>query len=218
MLDFDIYSLIAKVIVLLLVLPIHEAAHAYASYKLGDPTAKAMGRLTLNPFKHLDLFGSLAILLVGIGWAKPVPVDPRYYKDAKKGMAISAAAGPLSNLLLAFIAFFISQILAVVPFTNQTSFEIAQFIYLLLYYIALINVSLGIFNLIPVPPFDGSRILLLFLPERTYFKIMQYEKYILIAIFALLYVGALSGPLLFVQGAVIDFYSFISNAIIGIFV
>ncbi len=205
---------VARILVLLTVLPIHEAAHAWASYKLGDPTAKQLGRLTLNPFKHLDLFGSLAILFFGIGWAKPVPVDPRYFEDKKKGMALSALAGPLSNLLVAFVVLFVSRILAYIPFANQEVFNVFQIIYIVLSYIAMINVVLGIFNLIPIPPFDGSRIMLLFLPERTYFKIMQYERYIMIALLAFLYLGVLSGPLSIIQSGVISLYTLIADGVI----
>lgn len=195
----------ARFIALITSIPVHESAHAYVSYKLGDPTAKAMGRLTLNPVKHFDIIGAICLLVAGIGWAKPVPIDPRYYKNRKLGMALSALAGPVSNFIMAFLAM-IAYKLSEYAFYGTT----AKFWYyaaLVFYYIVIINITLGIFNLIPVPPFDGSRIFLVFLPERWYFAIMKYERYIFIAFFLLLsFTSVIDKPMAVASNAVLGFF------------
>lgn len=182
----------ARLIALFIAIPIHESAHALVAYKLGDPTAKYAGRLTLNPLKHFDLIGSLCLLVAGIGWAKPVPVDARYFKHKRAGMALTAAAGPLSNLILAFITMIVYKIFIYsIPSTASTFF----FIEIILYYVIVINVSLFIFNLLPAPPFDGGRIFTFFLPEKLYFAVMRYEQYVYIAILVLVMTGVLTKPL-----------------------
>lgn len=191
-----VLTVISRLIVLFLAIPIHETAHAYISYRLGDPTAKAMGRLTLNPLKHIDPVGALCMLTTGIGWAKPVPVDPRYYRDRKGGMALSALAGPVSNLLLAFVSLILSKIFLWINLALSPSGQgVVFWLYYIFYLVSIINISLGIFNLLPVPPFDGSKIFGAVLPERVYFGIMRYERYIFIGIFALLMLGVLDAPL-----------------------
>ena len=178
----------------LIALTVHEYCHGYAAYKLGDDTAKLQGRLTLNPLKHLDPFGAICLVLFHIGWAKPVPVNPRNFKDRKKGFAITAAAGPLSNLILGFIAAFLYLLLF--AFVRDMTFESKNFTYhfisnclLFLYIFHLINVGLGLFNLLPIPPFDGSRLLNVFLPPKTYFAIMKYERKIYYGVLAWLLLG-----------------------------
>ena len=152
--------------VVLCVLPLHEFAHGWVACKLGDPTAKNAGRLTLNPFKSLDPLGALAILLVGFGWAKPVPVNPRYFKNPKRGMALTALAGPLSNLLAALLGAFLATGLA--AGSARHGFNAATyFIFQVLYYYVVVNISLAVFNLVPVPPLDGSRIVGMFLSDRA---------------------------------------------------
>jgi Zn-dependent protease len=177
------------------------------AHKLGDPTARSLGRLTLNPFKHFDAIGFFMMMLVGYGWAKPVPINTRYFKNPKRDMAICAAAGPLSNLLMAvlFAGLFKLFLLGVDMITIQN-----EFTYNLLMLISIffrsgveINVMLAIFNLIPIPPFDGSRIALAFLPSHVYFKIQRYEKYIFIAFFALLLTNILDPVLYFLRNGVI---------------
>ncbi len=191
-----VLTVISRLIVLFLAIPIHETAHAYISYRLGDPTAKAMGRLTLNPLKHIDPVGALCMLTTGIGWAKPVPVDPRYYRDRKGGMALSALAGPVSNLLLAFVSLILSKVFLWINLALSPSGQgVVFWLYYIFYLVSIINISLGIFNLLPVPPFDGSKIFGAVLPERVYFGIMRYERYIFIGIFALLMLGVLDAPL-----------------------
>ena len=199
----DLLLYLSRAIVLLVALPIHETAHAYISYKLGDPTAKVMGRLSLNPLRHIDPMGALCMLATGIGWAKPVPIDPRYYRNRKGGMALSALAGPVSNLLLAYlsvIAYKISFYLLVAQAFDVSSFVISPsgivyWLYQIFYMTALINISLCVFNFLPVPPLDGSRILGVVLPERIYFGLMRYERYVALALFALLWLGVLDRPL-----------------------
>ena len=156
--------------------PIHEFAHAFAAYKLGDNTAKNMGRLTLNPIASFDLFGTLMFLLVGIGWAKPVPINSRNFKKVSQraGVVITAAAGPLSNLIAAFISCLV--VAAIYKFfPNNDSVYYVRIAFLLL---AQINIMLAIFNLIPLPPLDGSRIAAGVLPDKIYFKIFKYDNII----------------------------------------
>lgn len=203
--NIDFFRIFAGLICFAISLPVHEFAHGYVAYKLGDPTAKNMGRLTLNPIKHLDLFGAISMVFFGIGWAKPVQINPRNFRNPKAGMAISAAAGPISNLLLALVFMIIQKLMLIlfagVMFTSQSSYALASTILTLLDYLILINISLAIFNLLPIPPFDGSRIANYFLPERIYFQIMNYEQYIMIGVFVLLLTGVLDGPLSLLSGS-----------------
>lgn len=188
----NLVTLLARVFVLFCVLPVHEFAHALVANRLGDKTAKLAGRLTLNPLAHLDLFGTLMILLVGFGYAKPVPVNPRNFKNQKGGMAITAAAGPLSNLLMAVLYLLVWRL--IMEFAPNQAISVDNIWYLLwlfCYYVAQVNVMLAVFNLLPIPPLDGSRIWAIFLPNRIYYKILEYERYIVIAVFALLLFGKL---------------------------
>lgn len=191
----------AKVFVLLCVLPVHEYAHALVATKLGDKTAKLSGRLTLLPFAHLDLWGSIMILICGIGYAKPVPVNPNNFKNPKKGMAITALAGPVSNLIMAFVfLIFVNALSAFGASLYASNRLLYTIIYYFLYFAANINATLAVFNLLPVPPLDGSRIFWAILPDKYYFKVMQYERYIMIAMFVLLLTGVLSVPISFLSG------------------
>ena len=165
-----IISLIVYALIILVCLPIHEFSHAFMAYKLGDSTAKNSGRCTLNPFAHLSLQGTIMILIIGIGYAKPVPVNSWNFKKPKSGMALTAFAGPLSNLILAFLALLISRILA---FFSQS-----VLIHLFLTQFAVINISLAVFNLIPVPPLDGSKILSALLPNKYYYLLQKHEQMI----------------------------------------
>ena len=197
----DLFSILVRAIVLFTAIPIHEAAHAYVADKLGDPTARYCGRLTLNPIAHFDLIGSMAMLFTGIGWAKPVPINPLNFKDTKKGMAISAAAGPISNLIVAAISLALSKILLYAGYGMGVNTVIST-LYTVFNSMCFINISLAIFNLIPIPPFDGSRIFNYFLPDKWYFKIMEYERYIFIGLFILLFTGILDLPLNVLTGFV----------------
>ena len=205
-------SLTDKIIDLLFVIPcvlfaltVHEVSHGYMAYRLGDPTARNMGRLTLNPLKHLDPIGALCMVLFHFGWARPVPINARYFRKPRRDTALTAAAGPISNFIMAFLGLLVQEILLAVFIRHPAS---SQFVYNLQYaaltlfsYFHVLNLSLGMFNLIPVPPLDGSRIFLTFLPAKYYFGIMQYERYIQLGLMLLLWLGLLSRPLSFLVSA-----------------
>lgn len=187
----DISQLILSAMAALVALTIHEFAHGYVAYKLGDDTAKSYGRLSLNPMKHLDPFGTLCMIFFHFGWAKPVPINPRNFKNPRKGFALTAIAGPATNIVVGFFTAFL-YLLCLSSFkeTNVTFINNLEInILLFLLYFFSINIGLGIFNLIPIPPFDGSRILNVILPERLYFKIMRYERQIYWGVIAWLLLG-----------------------------
>lgn len=183
--NIQYYLLIAPPI--LLALTIHEFAHAYIANKLGDPTAKEHGRLTLNPLKHLDLMGTLMVFIIRIGWAKPVPVNPLYFQNPKRDMLWVSLAGPLSNILLAFIFGFIYRVFNITFFqsANELATQIIQF---MLSYTIIINLILAFFNILPIPPLDGSKILAGLLPpqyEAMYEKYMGYGHFVLLGLIVL---------------------------------
>ena len=192
-------GVLSSIFVVFCTLPVHEFAHAVVADRLGDPTARRNGRLTLNPFAHLDLWGCLMIVLVGFGYAKPVPVNMRNFRNPKAGMAAVAFAGPLSNLVMATL-FLVLRWVFWVHGNSDFTVILAYFFY----YAAYINVSLAVFNLLPIPPLDGSRIATALIPNETYYKIMQYERYIMIGLFVLLLSGILTRPLGLLSGLVMD--------------
>ncbi len=202
--------------VVLISLVIHELAHGWMARKLGDPTAEWHGRLSLNPLKHLDPLGTVAMLFFGIGWAKPVPINPRYFKNPKKGMALVGLAGPVSNLIIAFIAALLRRATAAVYIhllpasaITVTSFKILMVILNVFYVFEVLNISLAVFNLIPVPPFDGSRVFYFLLPDKYYFGVMRYERQIMFITLAVLFSGVLDVPLDFVRDGVSSLFHFI---------
>ena len=180
-----IYIVVAALFAIIL----HEIAHGLVSTWLGDPTPKRQGRLSLNPLKHLDPIGTLCLIFFHVGWAKPVVVNPDYYKNKKRGMALVALAGPLMNFLLAIFSIIIMAIFVKV---NAYS-NVLIIIYNFLLYFSVINLGLGLFNLIPIPPLDGSRILGAFLKDDTYEQYMKYERYGFIIIAILLALSSLRG-------------------------
>lgn len=189
-----------RLLIIFFVLPVHECAHGWAAEKLGDHTARTQGRLTLNPMAHIDPFGALFLVLFGFGWAKPVPVNPFYFKNRKSGMALTALAGPFSNLLMALISAVIYN--ACIVFLPAAFFAKAG--YQILYYffsaMIVINISLAVFNLIPIPPLDGSRIFSAVLPEKWIYFIARYERFIFLGLAVMLFSGLLDPVLNFLNG------------------
>lgn len=167
---------------------IHELAHGWVAYKMGDPTAKRMGRLTLNPLKHLDPIGTLMLFLVGFGWAKPVPIDLGNIRNYRKGLILVSSAGIIANITIAFVSILLSRLSHPLPSgATATAF----------YYTAQINILLAAFNLIPIPPLDGSKILMGFVSERMQYTLSKIEPYGFFIIIGLLYLGALDSVILF---------------------
>jgi len=195
-------SSLLRVAAVLLCLTVHETCHGLAALALGDPTARSQRRLSLNPLRHIDWLGLAMMLAVGFGWAKPVPVDPRYFKKPKQGMALTALAGPVSNFLLALLAVFLSrEVYLHMPYSEGGAL-IFDF---LLYTLAPLSIGLGLFNLLPIPPLDGAKVLGAFLPDRTYFSLMRYERYGMLVLLALSWFGV-TGDL--ISGAILGVFRF----------
>ena len=209
-----VINLFARVFVVFCTLPIHEFAHAFVADRLGDDTARLKGRLTINPLAHIDPLGAVMIFLVGFGYAKPVPVNPRRFKNPRGGMALTALAGPTSNLLMAFF-FMILANLCNIAYLKTNGATVAYVATYFFYFAATVNVSLAIFNLLPIPPLDGSRIASLLIPSKYYFQIMKYERYIILGVFALIVFGALSAPLTFLTTKVMNGIGFLSGLPFG---
>lgn len=179
----------------LLCITVHELCHGLAAYRLGDPTAKNAGRLTLNPFSHLDFLGFVMMLTVHMGWAKPVPIDMRNFRHPKRDMAITALAGPASNFCMAALALLLGRlVLSAAPQTAAWSYVL-----LFLVYIAGLSVGLGVFNFIPIPPLDGSKIVLSLLPDRVCYQVLRYERFGMVAMLALVWLGVFDAPLSFLM-------------------
>ncbi len=199
-----IASVLASLLVIFVMLPLHEFAHATVAGWFGDRTAKMLGRQTLNPLKHIDYVGALLLLLVGFGWAKPVPVNLDHRKNPKSAMAVVALAGPLSNLLAGVVGGLLINLvlvinpMAVLIFAGQST-GIWSYVVLFLYYFMVINISLAVFNLIPIPPLDGSKILMAFLPNRICYQIQRNEAMISMILMIAIFLGVFSGPLTVVQ-------------------
>ena len=179
----------------LICLTVHELAHGLAAYRLGDPTAKLNGRLTLNPLSHIDWIGLFLLMAAGVGWAKPVPVDLRNFRRPRQDMALTALAGPGSNFLLALAALGTGSL--VLRFWSGS--RAGAYLLLFLCQLAVLSVGLGLFNLIPLSPLDGSKILFALLPDRIYYTILRYEKYVMGVVILLVLVGVFDKPLSFLM-------------------
>ena len=210
---YDVYEFLIRIPIVLFSLTVHEVAHGFAAYKLGDPTAKSLGRLSLNPLKHLDPAGAICMLLFRFGWAKPVPINTRYFKKPRSGMALTALAGPVSNLLMSLIAFIITRYIYAFGGAALLSDSVTFLQLLCIFFdtFFLMNLCLAVFNLIPVPPLDGSRILLVFLPDKLYFGIMRYEQYIYIGLIVCLFLGILDVPLNFIVDLFLRLFYWLSG-------
>ena len=199
--DFTyILSILLSVVPSLLCITFHELSHGFVAYKLGDDTAKRAGRLTLNPIKHIDPMGLLMMAVFHFGWAKPVPINMYRFKDPKKGMAITALAGPVSNLILAFVFVFFYGALYQPLYRTSAGQHLLQMLSLGAY----ISTGLAVFNLIPIPPLDGSKVMLAVLSDEAYAKLMRYERYGMLIMVALVATGILGRPL---SAAVSTIYS-----------
>lgn len=186
-------TFIYRILSLCLAMVVHEWAHGFVSYKLGDPNPKINGRLSLNPLNHIDPFGMLMFIVCGFGWAKPVSIDSRYYKNEKLGVSLTALAGPISNFLFAGISIIINNIIG-----GGFSF---------LYYLAMVNISLGLFNLIPIPPLDGSKVVASLLPSNLYYKYMSIERYGFIIIILLSSLGLFNHFISFYGSLIFNFFN-----------
>ena len=186
-LDFgSLWDLLLRLVSVFLCLTVHETCHGLAALALGDPTAKRARRLSLNPLRHIDWIGLLMMFVAGFGWAKPVPVDPRYFRKPKQGMAVTALAGPVSNLLLAVLFLGIGKVIYLyAPYSEGMN----VFFEWCLFTVAPMSVGMGLFNLIPIPPLDGSKVLAMFLPNSAYGQLMRYERYGILVLLALSWLG-----------------------------
>lgn len=203
-----LYMMVAYAVILFLTLPVHEMAHGLVAHWCGDDTAKWHGRLTLNPLRHLDVWGTLMILTVGIGYAKPVPVNPRNFRHYKRDMILVSLAGPLSNFLMALVAMFLWKIAFYLPFVSETVYIVLSVI---LSIVINVNISLMVFNLLPVPPLDGSRLWSTLLPGRWSYTLEQYSRYITWGLFVLIFSGVLDRPLEFLQSLVYSLLNTITS-------
>lgn len=208
-LNSQLIQLLVSVPAVLLCLSVHEACHGYMAYALGDPTAKHAGRLTLDPIRHLDPIGTICLLFFHVGWAKPVPVNPGNFKHPRRDIALVSLAGPVSNFLLALVALFLYY-----PLRLAES-SIVMTIALMLYMVAVMSIGLGVFNLIPVPPLDGSKILLSFLPRKYEWKFAQYQQFIQFGLLILLVLGVLNTPIRFFVNIIYQGLASIVLAVLG---
>jgi len=211
-------SMIALLItlpVILITISVHEFSHAFVANRMGDPTARSLGRMTLNPIKHIDPIGFICMIFLHFGWAKPVPVNARYFKNPKKGMALTALAGPISNIILMIIGCILLNFYMLIPMPEAEGFLRTFWVvgYNFFYYFPLLNIYFAIFNFLPIPPLDGSRILFVLLPDKYYFGIMKYERVIMIVFLLLLVTNILTIPISFVADNIFDGFMYLLGLI-----
>ena len=202
--------ILSSLAVIFLTLPVHEFAHGLAAVKLGDNTPRWQGRLTLNPLAHIDWIGAACIIIFGFGWAKPVQVNHNNLKNPKRDMALVALAGPVSNIIVAFVSLIIFNLVKVFYLKTFAALSFVYYLAIFFSYIAQINVYLAVFNLIPIPPLDGSRLLSALLPYKYYYILMRYERFIFLGLLALLWVGFLDLPIDFLSNGVMSVLEFIA--------
>lgn len=204
-----IVYILSTLAVVFITLPIHEFAHGFAAVRLGDNTPRWQGRLTINPFAHIDYIGALCIVLFGFGWARPVQVNHNNFRNPKRDMALTALAGPLSNIIMSVAAMLLANTFTLV--FSKSGIMALIYIAFFFQWIARINISLAVFNLIPIPPLDGSRLLSALLPDKYYYALMRYERYIYYGLLLLIIVGALDIPLSFLTNIVMNGVGFIAG-------
>ena len=208
-LDFSVLTgILLSVVPALLCIVFHELCHGFVAYKLGDNTAKSAGRLSLNPFKHLDIVGLIAMMFLHVGWAKPVPVNMNSFKNPKRGMAITALAGPLSNILLAAV------VLLLYGFLYIPLLKLGDFGYVIIETLgrtAVFSCSLAVFNIFPIPPMDGSKVLFALLPDKAYYKLMEYERYGMLIVLLLVITGVIDPVLTYLVNALVSLLSPLMN-------
>lgn len=204
------------VVAAMFAITVHESAHGLAAYWLGDDTAKRMKRISLNPFRHIDVFGLLMLAIAKVGWAKPVPVDMSRFKNPKAGMALTALAGPVSNVLLALLAsVFYPGLCARWLLTGS---RVTEILYYLFYYLVIINAGLAVFNLIPIPPLDGSKLLAIVLPDSAHARLMRYERWGFLVLIALVLCGVLNTPLNFLRTGLMDGLAWLVRPLSDLFI
>lgn len=204
----SLLDMIVIVAASLLCITVHETCHGLAAYWMGDDTAKRMGRLSLNPLRHVDLMGLVMMALVRFGWAKPVPVDMRRFRNPKAGMALTALAGPVSNVLLTLAAVVLRVVAIVLLYRYGGAWS---YVIDFLEYVAILSAGLAVFNLFPIPPLDGSKVLFALLPAQYYDILMRYERFGMLLLMALLFLGVLDTPLYFLREKLLNAASYVAE-------
>lgn len=212
-LHLDLFTVVARIIVILLILPLHEFAHAFVAKKFGDYTAESSGRLSLNPFKHVDPIGAVLLLLTGFGWAKPVPVNPNAMRNPRNGIIWTSLAGPFSNLIAAFVSLIVLRVLYCIPIPldNTALYNVLSGTATIFSCFVSVNIGLAVFNLIPIPPLDGSNVLMQFLPTRAVIWIQRNQMVISIVFIILIVSPALDIPLSWISNQIFNLFLFLTN-------
>lgn len=211
-------AIIASLLAVIAAMSIHEMAHALVSWLLGDPTARYRGRLSLNPLAHIDWAGLLCLFLFGFGWAKPVPVDPRHYRNEKAGMVWTSFAGPVANVLLAFVCMLLYYGLGMLAPQFALTNGFGQFLMQLLSYTVTMNVGFAVFNLIPVPPLDGAKVFWAFLPDDQYYRFMQPQPWVQLVLLVVIFSGILNTPLYLMRSSLTSWLASAAVWFWGLFV